>query len=342
MAVKESKSTGAEDASLGSARVKKLIIKNFRCIGDMPVEVDLDDIVVLVGPNNAGKSTILGAYEVVMNHSQLKLADFPGEVVDGGNLPEVELQTYIDPDTADKPGDQWLHEDPETGKRFVREQWLWRSPETPPERKGRRADAEDWSDNVPWGAPNVAKSHRPVPHLVDAFASPETQASSVIEIIKTVLLDQARKPVGEGADAVSTLESLRAHIIDVQAELIQSSRSEIEKIEEELSAIISEVFTGFKVKIDPRHQDISDKALNLFNTEPELRMGPTGGHSAPIEKQGSGARRTLLWSALRLVGERGGAKKPAARGRPKAAKADPGSGTAVLPEPPSPNNARCA
>ena len=36
-------------------RLVKLIIKNFRCIGATPVTIELDDIVVLVGPNNVGK-----------------------------------------------------------------------------------------------------------------------------------------------------------------------------------------------------------------------------------------------------------------------------------------------
>ncbi len=315
------KTPEAPQVSLDAARVKRLVIRNFRCIGQGPVEVDLDDIVVLVGPNNAGKSTILRAYEVVMNHGstegRLTLADFPREVVDGDHLPEIELQTYIDPESKDKPADQWLHLEQETSRHYVRERWIWDSPNKDPIRQGRRANAEDWSENVPWGAPNVAKSHRPIPHRVDAFASPEDQAQGVINIIKTVLIDHANRP-GQGEDTGSALEKLRVEILQVQARLIQNSQAEIDKIEAELSGIISEVFKGFKVKIDPRHQDLSDKALNLFNTEPILRMGPEDGHSSPIEKQGSGARRTLLWSALKLVGERAGdAKKSSGKGKAK-------------------------
>jgi len=48
-------------------RLAKLTIRNFRCIGPSPVVVDLDDIVVLVGPNNVGKSSVLKAYEVIMS-----------------------------------------------------------------------------------------------------------------------------------------------------------------------------------------------------------------------------------------------------------------------------------
>lgn len=334
---KEKATAEVQQVSLESARVKKLVIKNFRCIGRNPVEVDLDDIVVLVGPNNVGKSTILRAYEVVMNHGsaegKLLLADFPCEIVDSDNLPEIELQTYIDPETKDKPAEQWLHLDEETGRNYVRERWIWDSPNKDPKRQGRRANAEDWSENVPWGAPNVAKSHRPIPHRVDAFASPEEQAQGVINIIKTVLLDHAKRP-GEGDDTASALDKLRVEILKVQAHLIERSQIEIDKIEAELSIIISEVFKGFKVTIDPRHEDLSDKALNLFNTEPILRMGPEDGHSSPIEKQGSGARRTLLWSALKLVGERTGeAKKAGGKGKPKAVSEATDTSTPEAPRP---------
>lgn len=44
-----------------------MIIKNFRTIGSSPVEIDLNDIAVLVGANNVGKSSILRAYEAAMS-----------------------------------------------------------------------------------------------------------------------------------------------------------------------------------------------------------------------------------------------------------------------------------
>lgn len=48
-------------------RLKQLIIQNFRGIGNQPVTIELDKIVVLVGPNNVGKSSILRAYKVAMS-----------------------------------------------------------------------------------------------------------------------------------------------------------------------------------------------------------------------------------------------------------------------------------
>ena len=47
-------------------RLRKLTIRNLGCIGAEGVVLDLDNIVVLVGPNNVGKSTILYAYALAM------------------------------------------------------------------------------------------------------------------------------------------------------------------------------------------------------------------------------------------------------------------------------------
>src|SRR3990170_5417973 len=80
-------------------RLIKLIIKNFRCIGSTPVTIDLDDIVVLVGPNNVGKSSVLKAYEVIMSEGSsaghLAIEDFPSGKVDPDALPEIELHTVV-------------------------------------------------------------------------------------------------------------------------------------------------------------------------------------------------------------------------------------------------------
>ncbi|MDH5938980.1 AAA family ATPase [Vibrio splendidus] len=50
-----------------SVRLEKLLISNFRSIGSVPVEIELDDIVILVGGNNFGKSTI-GVFQGSCHH----------------------------------------------------------------------------------------------------------------------------------------------------------------------------------------------------------------------------------------------------------------------------------
>jgi putative ATP-dependent endonuclease of OLD family len=97
------------DPSIPRPRLHKLVIKNFRAIGPSAVEVELDDIVILVGPNNAGKSSILRAYELVMkqgsNEGKLQIEDFPNGIVKADALPEIELQTIV---FDNAPGARWL------------------------------------------------------------------------------------------------------------------------------------------------------------------------------------------------------------------------------------------
>jgi len=303
----------ALEVSLTSAKVKRLIIKNFRCIGQSPVSIDLDDIVVLVGSNNAGKSTILRAYEVVMSHGsvegKLKLEDYPNERFDPDHVPEIELQTYV---FDDLPAEQWLHKDEETGHQYIRERWRWEEVGGNPKRQGRRALADDWDEKVPWGAPNVANARRPIPHRVDAFASPEEQGAKIVGLLSDILMEKAKRA---SADEASAFDKLTNEIKDLQKKIVAQSVLEIQGLEDSLSAYVGEIFVGFKVSLDAKTEDVSDKALGIFSAKPILRMGPQDGHMAPLDRQGSGARRTLLWSALKIASDRSGeaAKKTKAK-----------------------------
>jgi len=291
-----------EEVTLSKAKLKRLIIRNFRCIGPEPVSIDLDDIVVLVGPNNAGKSTILRAYEVVMSHGstegKLKIEDFPNERVDPTQLPEIELQTYVNDDL---PAAMWLHTEEVSGKQFIRERWRWDEPGKDPKRQGYRAEGEEWADSVPWGAPNVANARRPIPHRVDAFASPDEQGEKITKVMQEILTERATRGAG---DQVSVIEKLSEEIRKLQRQVVTESQDDIDGMQKALSQHIGEIFVGFQVQLDTKPDQVPDKAVGLFSVKPVIRMGPEGGHMAPLDKQGSGARRTLLWSALKLAAER--------------------------------------
>lgn len=308
---------GDSAVALTASKVKRLIVKNFRCIGPDPVEIDLDDIVVLVGPNNAGKSTILRAYEVVMSHGsvegRLKIEDFPDERCDASRVPEIELQTYV---LENAPAKHWLHTEEATGRAYVRERWRWDEVGKDPKRQGHRVDGRDWDEEVPWGAPSVANSRRPVPHRVDAFDRPEEQGAKITAILSEILLHKAGQKAVEG---VSAIDVLTEKVRELQRKIVEEAADEIQGLEASLSSYMNEIFAGFRVALDARTEEINDRSVVIFNAKPVLRMGPEQGHLAPLEKQGSGARRTLLWSALKIATERASATQKK-RSRAKSAK----------------------
>ncbi len=247
---------------------------------------------------------------------RLKLDDFPNEKVDPSNLPEVELQTYV---WDNLPGEQWLHKDEETNRTYIRERWRWDAVDKDPVRQGHRAKDQDWDDKVPWGAPNVANSRRPYPHRVDAFASPEQQGEEIVKILRDILVERARQSTGEDTPAI---DQITDQIRELQKKIVEQSKTDIEGMEKSLSEHIGEIFVGFKVSLDARTQEVGEKSINIFSALPVIRMGPDKGHMAPLDKQGSGARRTLLWSALKIAADR---PQPAKKSKAKAAETKPDS-----------------
>ncbi|MBT2766017.1 AAA family ATPase [Paenibacillus sp. ISL-20] len=287
-------------------RLKQLIIQNFRGIGSQPVTIELDKIVVLVGPNNVGKSSILRAYEVVMsegsNEAVLYEDDFPGGKVIESAYPTIELHTVV---YDNAPGARWIEIDVPTQEKIVKEKWTWTAPGSP-KRQGFDVEKKEWaSDGVPWGAANIANYNRPKPHRVDAFSDPKVQADKIVKLLAEVIKDRVKniqENVGEGSEyhkLLSTISTLRKQIFT-------ESLSQIQNIEHQVSSLLSEVFPGYVVKFDPKTEEEAENDLILFNkvNNSQLKMGHSeSGFLTTLDRQGSGARRTLLWSALRMIAE---------------------------------------
>jgi len=296
----------SENPEVKKPRLTKLIIKNYRCIGSNPVEIDLNDIVVLVGANNAGKSSILKAYELAMSQgsgkADLKLEDFPNNTIDEDNLPEIELHTIV---YDNSPGEKWI-ETLESGEYLVRERWIW-SGEGKPKREGWDVEQSVWSVNVPWGAPNVANARRPEPHRVDAFASPEEQAKEIKSLLMQALTERVKnlKSNGEENDYKKLINQAK----ELQMKIVEESQEQINEVNNELTTLIEKVFPNYKIDFDAKPEDDLDKTINLFKAEAQLLMGPADGYLSTIDRQGSGARRTLLWTAIKFISENNSKKK---------------------------------
>lgn len=292
-----------EEENSPRPRLHKLIIQNFRSIGTEKVEIELDDIVVLVGPNNVGKSSILRAYETVMSHGskdgKLTINDFPNGQVDADNLPTIELHTIV---FNDAPGDRWIS--PTTaGEWLIREKWTWDSPNKDPKRQGFDVQKDDWDDQVPWGAPNVANSRRPLPHRIDAFATPEKQAAEITKLITSLLKEKLSDIRSEPDQEKSDYELVLDKIKDLQTKVVQATEDEIKVIENEISNYLGKLFPKHKIKFDAKPEADLESAYQPFKSTADLLMGPENGYFSSIEHQGSGARRTLLWATLKYLSE---------------------------------------
>jgi len=302
------------DPTVKKPRLVKLIVRNYRCIGSKPVEIELDDIVVLVGANNTGKSSILHAYKLAMSHgsndAKLTLDDFPGNKIDPDNLPQVEIHTVVYDDTV---GTKWVNES--TGEKIVRERWVWSDVGISPTRQGWDTTISGWGKEGPWGAPNVAKSHRPEPHIVDAFDSPEEQAKEIVRLLK-LELDQRLTDHKKGDDGEGSYSKLLRLIGEFRKNIVVEAQEQIASINRELTILIQQVFPKYIIDFDAKPEDALDKSLSFSKSDAQLLMGPMGEHLSSIEKQGSGARRMLLWTAIKFLAENARKTKPSDSARP--------------------------
>ena len=292
----------AEDLSfmddMPRPRLKKLIVKNFRCIGNTPVEIELDDIVVLVGANNVGKSSILKAYEVVMSDGskkgELTIEDFPNNQINPEKLPQIELHTVV---FDNRVGEKWLTKI-DNGY-LVKERWSW-SNVGKPTRRGWNAEINDWDEaSFPFGPANIANKRRPEPHKVDAFSDPEEQAKEIKKLLMTAISERV-KSMQSSEDRNEYHELLDQSVL-LQRKIIDETKDQIDVANQSLTTLINQVFPDYVVNFEAQPEGTLD--LGLFKWHSNLKMGPAGGFLSPVDKQGSGARRTLLWTALKYIAE---------------------------------------
>lgn len=296
----------SDDVNVPRPRLSKLVIKNFRTIGNIPVEIYLDDIVVLVGANNVGKSSILRAYEVAMSTGSkagyLTIDDFPNNIVDGENLPEIEVHTII---SENKPGEQWI-EMLSSGEMLIREKWTWSSPGVEPKRRGFDVKEQKWVDKVPWGAPNVANAYRPKVHRIDAFSAPDVQEAEVTGLLQAIIKEKFKNIISPNNTSGKTdYEVLLEQIKGFQKKVTESIDLETENIEKSINEYLAGVFQNYVISLDAKPESNIEKTYTPFKETPDLYMGPRGGFMSRISAQGSGARRTLMWTALKYIAEKG-------------------------------------
>lgn len=293
-----------------AVKLTKLIIKNFRAIGSNSVEIELDDIVILVGGNNFGKSTILKAYHAAVNGEKLSLEDFHNHIVNNETLPTIEIHTLCSGE--DKPSDHFYtpleNETPDT-QYLIKEQFTWAKKDKPPTRVGflvkeERFGNENDKPRMPWSNDGASRKNRPKAHLVGTFSDPQEQSDSIQNILVDIFLEEKVrdfKPIKQSEN----YQSLYGQMSSLKSEFIESSKSELDLLAENISKYVSKIIPDHKLKISVNEKDISESSLKIFDSsEIEIKFGK-GEQRFPISHHGSGARRTLLWSVLKQIAEMG-------------------------------------
>lgn len=82
-------------AGVNRSKLVRITVHNIGCIGNDGVEIELDNVACLVGKNNAGKSTVLRAYELAKGSAVFDLTKDRCQYAPEDQPSEVLLEVHI-------------------------------------------------------------------------------------------------------------------------------------------------------------------------------------------------------------------------------------------------------
>lgn len=289
-------------AGMNRSKLVRITVRNIGCIGNDGVEIELDNVVCLVGRNNAGKSTILRAYELAKGSATFDIAKDRCQYAPADQPSEVLLEVHI-PEGIGNVDAKWKSE--KDGLLIVKSRWQWASPSflrvrTTWDPTGGPDGAGAWADEgKAGGADPVFNSRLPRPLRIGSL----DDAGKTEDMLLTLALGPLL--VGLEKERINPDSDLSKSIAGVSERLDALSGMH----EEHFNAISARVAAGFKgvfprldVKLKIGAAPLLPKLGDLIKGGSSLKI-QDGAAETALAQQGTGARRALFWSMLQVHNE---------------------------------------
>ena len=273
----------------------ELQIKNFGCIDENGITIKIDDIVVLIGPNNVGKTTSIRAYEMFANSGTiLKIDDF---YQNNENNPVEIAGVFGEITNEDKQqiGEKWIYKNNDK-QDVIKYKWRW-------EKSGVKGEKYSWYDKEgKWekggmgGWDSKIASCIPVPLKISPFDDSIQLENKIVELLTSAVKENVKNDQ-------SKVAKLLDQVNDLANEVKKQIAEELNKTTSRLQKNLNEVFPEHNVDIAPQADKIEvDKILA---TGTHLNVVGNDGKYYPLANQGSGLQRAFLWSAIEALADTG-------------------------------------
>lgn len=275
------------------SRLLKLVVRNIGCIGPDGVEVALDDVVCLVGKNNAGKSTILRAYELAESPNKFSVARDRCRWTPDDEPSVVELDVHI-PEGIANISEDWKIVDGDT--RILRSRWEWAA-DGATVRKTWSPVEDNWSeDGKAGGADNVFKSRLPRPLRIGSLED----ADKTEELLLTLALSPfVAEMKTEQGDPQSNLSKSVTSLMSVVDGLSKTHEDRFGEIATKVHEGFKGVFPTLGVRLEVAMSAPTISLDKLLKEGSGIRV-QDGQVETSLAQQGAGARRALFWSMLQV------------------------------------------
>lgn len=273
----------------------RMHIKNMGCIGNDGLTVELDDIVCLVGSNNAGKTTVLRAYEMAVRLEELKSDDF--NVNANGQPASVELWIHI-PQTAANVDEKW--KEANDGLLLVRSKWEWSVAGGKPVRTTWDPIIGDYADDgKASGLDTVFNSRLPKPFRIGSLDDPNEEHKKLITLVLEPVINRYKTLMQDENS------ELRRKIVELQTEAekpVAEFKDQLEHIQAQVNSSYKQVFNAAEVKLTVSLGDVGFDPQKSLASASRVDIAEKNGQTR-WDKQGTGSQRALFWSMLQVRSE---------------------------------------
>ncbi len=276
------------------SKLLRLRIRNIGCIGNDGLEVALDSIVCLVGKNNAGKSTILRAYELAQGERKFNALTDRCVWAPEGEPSEIELDIHI-PKGIGNIAEEWKIS--EGDNLIIRSKWIWAPGAEKPERSTWDPSQNDWSlTEKAGGADNVFKSRLPKPLRIGSLQDADKTEGVLLALALDPFIQQINETQNDSKSALSKSISDMVELVDGMG---KEHVAHLQKIAQEVETGFSDVFPGLNLRINVTMSRPAIKIADLLKDGSGIQV-KDGDSETSLSQQGTGARRALFWSMLRV------------------------------------------
>lgn len=284
------------------SKLLRMTIRNIGCIGHEGVDIALDNIVCLVGKNNAGKSTVLRAYELAKGSVAFESARDRHQHASDDQPSEILLEVHI-PEGIGNVDAKWKQA--KGGFLVVKSRWQWCAPDFQKVRTtwdptaGENSEGDWAEDGKAGGADPVFSSRLPRPlrigSLDDAGKTEEVLLSFALAPLQKELEKERLNPDSALAKAIESVSgSINA--------LSEQHQEHFNGIAGKVSEGFKGIFPGLDVSLSVGAAPLAPKVADLIRNGSSLKI-TDGKANTTLNQQGTGARRALFWSMLQVHNE---------------------------------------
>ncbi len=208
------------------------------------------------------------------------------------------------PEDEETIGSRWKYSGSEDGE-CIKVRWIWSKPGVKGQKQSYNPAAGCFEDGGVGGWDSLFQSRIPQPIRIRPTDPVDATQTKIVAMLKDYVKSSLKADSSSTKAAYDQIELLAKKVLE-------ESKTSFDDVAQRITANVSQVFPGTTIEVVPRSKDAIDE--KLIAADSYLRIGTQGHSTTPLLLQGTGLQRALLWSALSVMSEAPGKRKPKAAG----------------------------